>query len=168
MRTIEIEDDVYNHILRQITSIGESATEVLRRLLGLVPIKKEVNSRNGVTKIDDDQKLSSYLRNRRHMGGTATRVFLEILGFALQQKPDSNEKLVSFPKGRTRMYFARSEKEIARSGQSTHPKQIPGTSLWALTNTDTPEKRDTLRRALRLLGYSDAVAREAGESLGLL
>ena len=37
MKTIEVDEELYRYIARQTQHIGESASEILRRLLGLPP-----------------------------------------------------------------------------------------------------------------------------------
>src|SRR5207253_1262348 len=108
---------------RQTEVIGESASSILRRLLGISSANRRQVADNG--KPDQDQELSEFLQTPRLLGcRTATMRFLHILGFAYKQKPESFEKVLSFPSGRTRIYFAPSKEEIVRSGKSTHPKQI--------------------------------------------
>src|SRR5262249_12447721 len=139
VHTIEIEEDVYNYILRQTAVIGEPASSILRRLLGISPPGKTQVAENGNAKADQNQELSEFLRSSRLLGSrTATKRFLQILGFAFKQKPELFEQVLSFPTGRTRIYFARTKDEIEGSGKSTHPKRIPGAPFWVLTNTDTP------------------------------
>jgi negative regulator of replication initiation len=41
MKTIEIEDDVYALLLQNAEKIGESASEILRRLLEIPPQKRK-------------------------------------------------------------------------------------------------------------------------------
>jgi negative modulator of initiation of replication len=90
---------------------------------------------------------------------------LGILSFAYKQKSEAFERVLSLPGGRSRKLFGRSQQEVENSGTSTHPKQIPGTPYWVLTNSDTLHKRDTLMAVLRALDYGSEVVSEAGESL---
>ena len=68
-------------------------------------------------------------------------------------------------RGRTRKYFGRSAKEIAETGRRVHPRQIPNTPLWALTNASTYQKGQMLREALTALGYGWDAAVEASRRL---
>ncbi len=121
---------------------------------------------NGSCKVDQNQELSEFLQSSRLLGSrTATKRFLQILGFVFGQKPESFEKILAFPTGRTRIYFARTREEIERSGKSTHPKRIPGAPFWALTNTDTPQKRDILSTTLKALDYDTKVVNDAVEAI---
>lgn len=80
--------------------------------------------------------------------------FLYFLGAAYSQKRGEFETVLAI-QGRDRKYFAKSEGEIENSGQSTQPRNIPGSPYWVMTNSPTPQKRQMLRDALSLLGYSE-------------
>ncbi len=56
--------------------------------------------------------------------------------------------------GRDRLYFADNEAELAASGSSTKPKQIPGSPFWVMTNSNTTRKKMMLTKAASLLGYN--------------
>ena len=94
----------------------------------------------------------------------ATEKFLHILGFAFQEDPAKFEKLLEIS-GRRRKYFGRSKEDIEQSGRNPHPRPIYGSGYWAMTNADTRLKRDILRRALEVLGYSPDEIRTAVQAL---
>ncbi len=52
-----------------------------------------------------------------------------------------------------RLYFAHSEAELAASGSSTKPKQIPESPFWVMTNSNTTRKKMMLTKAAISLGY---------------
>jgi len=52
-----------------------------------------------------------------------------------------------------RLYFAHSEAELAASGSSTKPKQIPESPFWVMTNSNTTRKKMMLTKAAMSLGY---------------
>lgn len=68
-------------------------------------------------------------------------------------------------RGRNRLYFGRSRTEIAETGKSLHPQQIPGTEYWAMTNADTAQKQDIMGEAMKVLGYPADVIRQVRGSL---
>lgn len=156
MRPIEIEDDVYRHLLSNATEIGESASSILRRLLDL-----DDSSSNGGKKSDQlderSRKLRDFLDSGMPAGRNATARYLEILAFLHAENQSTFDRILAI-RGRKRRYFGRSRQEIAASGTSTHPKQIPSSSFWALTNADTAHKREILRQVLDVLGYQEPVA----------
>ena len=57
--------------------------------------------------------------------------------------------------GRDRLYFAHTEEELAASGSSTKPRQIPESPFWVITNSNTTRKKMMLTKAASSLGYSD-------------
>lgn len=85
---------------------------------------------------------------------------LEILSVAHRLKPTLFDKVLSI-RGRNRRYFAKTEAEIANSGNSTQPRNIPGTGYWVMTNSPTSQKREMLGQVLRLLGFSPHAIRDA-------
>ena len=68
-------------------------------------------------------------------------------------------------RGRDRLYFARSESELAESGSSTKPRQIPDSPFWVITNSNTTRKKMMLTEAATALGYSDSAAEKIRELL---
>lgn len=85
---------------------------------------------------------------------------LYILSAAYKLKPAYFKRLLSI-RGRNRSYFAESEKEITASGNSTQPRNIPGTGYWVMTNSPTSQKREMLEQALRLLEFSPEAIKDA-------
>ena len=56
-------------------------------------------------------------------------------------------------RGRDRLYFARSEHELAESGSSTKPRQIPESEYWVMTNSNTTRKKMMITEVAKALGY---------------
>lgn len=56
-------------------------------------------------------------------------------------------------RGRDRLYFARSENELAESGSSTKPRQIPESAFWVMTNSNTTRKKMMITEVAKALGY---------------
>lgn len=148
MRTIEVEEDVYAHI-KDAGEIGEAASSILRRLLGL----------NGRTVRPTGQSIALHefaaaMKEPNFVLQTsAVDKFLFFLGWAYADKKVAFEKILAI-RGRDRRYFAKSREEIEKSGNSTQPRKIPGSPFWVMTNSPTPQKKQMLRDALNLLGYS--------------
>jgi negative modulator of initiation of replication len=156
MPTLEIESDVYE-FLRMRADFGESPSAVLRRLHRLPNPPPHVGSAgSGLTSEprEVESPLAAFVRDERFRLKSATDKYLGILGFAFTRNPILATKVLGIG-GRRRSYFAKSREEIARSGKSTHPRPIPGTEYWAMTNADTRQKCQILRKALKVLGFSD-------------
>lgn len=154
MKTIEIEDDVYNFLLRNTNQIGESASQILRRLLG---IQKQEDMKVEESNTELSECINSTAFKAR---SKAIDKFLYILSFLYDRNPGKFKKVLELS-GNCRKYFALSRKELEESGRSVYPRQIPNTTFWVITNNDTPKKKRMLVDVLRLLDYSDAAVKEA-------
>jgi negative modulator of initiation of replication len=154
---IEIDDDIYEALRRSVRDFGETPTAVLRRVLDLpAPTKSPTPNPQAAANGSKARRLLDFVTEARFRSrGTATEKYLEILSVRHSESPDEFERILQVS-GRERRYFGRSRKEITDSGTSTHPRAIPGTEYWAMTNADTPQKREILGRVLRLLGFSSA------------
>lgn len=173
MKSIEIEEDVYQHLLSNTSRLGESASEILRRLLNLTGKGEAGIGVNRAGKGGGLKKSAATSTGRQYTGALAfiqeagfqaqTDVvgrFLYILSWLHGQSPDDFSKILSIS-GKRRKYFARSGQELDASGSSVYPKQIPGTGYWVVTNNDTPKKGRILGDVMRLLGYSKPDIEEA-------
>ena len=90
--------------------------------------------------------------------------FLLILA-ALYRAHDQHFNVVTDICGRDRLYFANSEEELAASGSSTKPRQIPDSPYWVITNSNTTRKKMMLTKAAASLGYSAADVEKIRELL---
>jgi negative modulator of initiation of replication len=81
--------------------------------------------------------------------------FLLILAALYRANPDDFKVVIEIC-GRDRLYFAHSEAELAASGSSTKPKQIPESPFWVMTNSNTTRKKMMLTKAATSLGYDVA------------
>ncbi|MGH8746750.1 MAG: hypothetical protein ACREUK_09695 [Burkholderiales bacterium] len=161
MRTIEVDDDVYFHIAQNTKEIGEPASSILHRLLGLS--KTTAMPTRG--KAGAGHELGAAMADSKFLMQTAAvDRFLYFLGVAYTQKRSDYEKVLAI-QGRDRKYFAKSKEDVEKSGNSTQPRNIPGTSYWVMTNSPTSQKRQMLRNALKLLDYSDAAISAATSTI---
>ena len=157
MHTIEIEQDIHDYLLSRVKVFGETASDVLRRELGLdcsistTPSPTSKNSHEFTEAIN-----SASFRMARGVVGK----FLELLAFAYRDKRSEFDVVLAL-QGRGRVYFAKSREEIEASGNSTQPKQIPDSPYWVMTNSPTPQKREMLREVLKALGYSESAINAA-------
>jgi negative modulator of initiation of replication len=165
MKTIEVEDDVYAYLLSQAQEIGEAATPILRRELGLKASGTLSAKLASPDRTPASRKLIAFVEDpmfSRHT--TAKDCYLAILSFLATQHKDAFDKVLTI-NGRNRVYFARTRQEISQSGTSTEPREVPNTSFWAMTNSPTEQKRDTMRRVLAALGYDSSVVREVAGTI---
>jgi negative modulator of initiation of replication len=165
MPVVEIEPDVYAFLRGKVRDFNETVSAVLRRELSLPkPDTAPPTAVETSLPIDAPTPLAEFIAGlKRQYRRTATAKFLAVLGFIHERDPKAFEKVLQFD-GRSRKYFARSRQEITSSGTSTHPKQIPGSDYWVMTNADTGQKRDMLRQVLKTLGYAGDDIRAAADA----
>lgn len=181
MKHIEIDEELYQHLASNTQYIGESASSIIRRLLSLPtdlseqktekPKKVEsvlvqtssaanVSEKSTIIQNNPAQNLPrtaesvfNYI-NKEELAtqrGVVGR-FLLILS-ALHRVHGEQFSAVIEIRGRDRLYFARSESELAESGSSTKPRQIPESSFWVMTNSNTTRKKMMITEAAKALGY---------------
>lgn len=150
MKTVELDEDVYLHIAKQTTEIGESASSILRRLLAVGSAVRT----EAVHTTTLEHELANFLQHP--MFGTSTtavsRMLMTFKEVHRQHEKDF-DKVLSI-QGRHRAYFAKSKQEILKSGTSTQPREIGGTGYWVMTNSPNQQKQQMVREVLSLFGYS--------------
>lgn len=183
MKYIEIDDELYAYIASQTKQIGESASDILRRLLlgeseskgPAVAAEAHAESAptalsNVVEEVSEPTTLSPAEVEIVADSGdlfdrvTATAIaehgkivdrFLFVLG-ALHRIHGPDFAKVEGIKGKNRLYFATSKAQLLESGSSTNPKNIPDSSFWVVTNNNTGKKLAMLKQTMVTLGYSDS------------
>jgi negative modulator of initiation of replication len=172
MKSIQIEDDLYHFIASQTQDIGESASEILRRLV--MPeslLKSELNP-------SVDEAANTYSLDKvgnatqsTELVCQAAAVFSELEGQQLQAIPKMVERWLlvlsiihkhntqQFIKvlgmsGRNRTYFATDKDTLLATGSSTNPKNVPGSDYWVITNNNTLKKINMLKEVAEQVGFS--------------
>ncbi len=180
MKTITIDDKLYAFIASQTKHIGESASDILRRILmedhGLVegePEKVDLSKPKQVSKaVSEINKVKqNKVREEHHEVVNASAVFnllsdkllneqmskverfLVILGALHNAHAKEFDRVLEI-KGKGRLYFAKNEQTLLASGSSTNPKAIPGSEYWVVTNNNTAKKRSMLAQTAQILGYN--------------
>lgn len=172
MKTIEISEDVYSFLLRQVSFIGEDASSILRRLLEINPPTVPSSGGRGAnfptppvsaapgiaqTPLQVPQGKVGVLLNdsRLRLERDVVQRFLHILGWLAREHPADFDGVTRIS-GRKRLYFSKSEASLKESGASVQPQKIPDTGYWVITNNDTPKKRRMLEDVLQMLHYPPA------------
>jgi negative modulator of initiation of replication len=161
MKTIEIDDDVFNYIKNKQQGF-ELPSVVLRRELRMAPDNSgrgRRRSRQNVFENFQYTEPSNVDECIQHPSFRAQREVVQKFLFTLSwlaKKHKEDFKRVFELRGRKRMYFAESPEAIADSGTKVMPQQIPDTNYWVVTNNDTPKKQRILYDVLHVLGYSVA------------
>ena len=180
MKTIEIDEELYHYIASQTQQIGESASEILRRLLlpdtaiavpvapvsqGTEPTKTEAGAKASAEPAANHQKVFDIL-SKQDLQAEQSVVgrFLIILS-ALARAHKHKFALVAEIKGRNRLYFGRKQADLLEAGSSTNPKPIPNSEFWVITNSNTTRKKMMLTEAALKLGYSQTEAEQIRDFL---
>ena len=156
MKTIEIDDELYQYIAGQTQRIGESASDILRRLLlGDNDVGLEQLAEPAVVEPVVNSNIFDLI-NRQDLQAESSVVgrFLFILSTLARAHKKQFAKVLEI-KGRKRLYFGHSAEELSEAGSSTNPKLIPNTDFWVITNSNTTRKKMMLTETALKLGYSE-------------
>lgn len=174
MKSIQIEDDLYHFIASQTQDIGESASDILRRLVmpeSLLNIEQanNIDATKPVFALDNGSASAS--AHSAEQICQASAVFSELEGQQLQAIPKMVERWLlvlsiihkyhtqQFSKvlgmsGRNRTYFATDKDTLLATGSSTNPKNVPGSEYWVITNNNTVKKINMLKEVAEQVGFS--------------
>ena len=164
MKSIQIDDDLYHFIASQTQDIGESASDILRRLV-MPGVAKPLSSNT----VEAIQSANTSV-NQSPSVCQAAAVFEELQGQQLHAISKMVERwllvlsiihkhhVVQFAKvlgmsGRNRTYFATEKDTLLESGSSTNPKNVPGSDYWVITNNNTVKKINMLKEVAHIMGF---------------
>ncbi|MBL4828410.1 MAG: replication initiation negative regulator SeqA [Aliivibrio sp.] len=181
MKKIELDEELYRYIASQTQHIGESASDILRRLL--LESKEGINPTAGVgignvsieaaaVVIEEPRSGISVSKDPVHSDNLnrvhEVRSLLISDEFAAQDKAIGRFMMVlselyridpqgfseaTEVKGRTRLYFADNINTLLESGKTTKPKSIPNTPFWVITNTNTGRKRQMVDQLMTKMSF---------------
>ena len=189
MKIIEVDEELYQYIASQTRSIGESASDILRRLLSL-PVHTSIVNALIITSAETDQKPKQAINGKEVNIKTTKKQsitainqivekvqtllnstefqeeskavvrFLAILRVLYRTNPESFAQATESLQGRTRVYFARDEATLLMAGNHTKPKQIPDTPYWVITNTNSGRKMLMLEGAMQSMELPETLIDE--------
>jgi len=179
MKTIEVDEELYRYIASQTRHIGESASDILRRLLledsnsqPVIPARPKAAQGIVVSKdagnlpqSEDRVKAMRSLLISDEFAGQERAIgrFMLVLSALYRIDPQAFTDATAI-KGRTRIYFADSEEKLLNSGKTTKPKAIPETPFWVITNTNTDRKRQMIEQLMQKMQFTqDIVEKVCGE-----
>ncbi|WP_058911676.1 replication initiation negative regulator SeqA [Entomohabitans teleogrylli] len=158
MKTIEVDDELYRYIASHTQHIGESASDILRRMLKVAASQPEQQAAAGAA-VKAPQPVPTAAARPATPARDRVRAMRELMlsdEYAEQKKAVNRFMLIlstlykldekAFHEateslhGRTRVYFAGDEQTLLKNGNQTKPKHIPGTPYWVITNTNTGRK----------------------------
>ncbi|WP_127347888.1 replication initiation regulator SeqA [Pseudidiomarina mangrovi] len=153
-KQIDIDDELYRYIASHTQHIGESASAILRRLLGFQQaIVPATPAPTNPTRTIFDVMSKADLAGQRSIVAR----FLYILSMLHRCHAQQFERVLQIT-GRDRKYFATVERELEEAGTSTNPKQIPDSDYYVVTNNNTTRKKMMLTQVALELGYNQTQA----------
>ncbi|WP_428772061.1 replication initiation negative regulator SeqA [Vibrio sp.] len=183
MKTIEVDEDLYRYIASQTQHIGESASDILRRLLdvdgkvsgqpavnhavtpaapsGLVVGKEAVQE----VQLDGVKEMRSLLISDEYAGlKKAIDRFMLVLSTLHRIDPDGFTEATQV-KGRKRVYFADNQETLLASGNTTKPKAIPASPFWVITNNNTSRKRQMVDQLMARMSFPADLIEKVANSI---
>lgn len=161
MKTIEVDEDLYRFIASRTQHIGESASDILRRLLALTPVASATLSRTDSAVLPtvpvSGECQPEALEQLLAQAGFAQKEsaidrFMLILWALYRLEPAAFTRATEI-KGRKRVYFAKSDEELQANGKTTKPRQVPDSPYWVISNTNTGRKRYIVAQLMAAMGY---------------
>jgi len=165
MKTIEVDDELYSYIASHTKHIGESASDILRRMLkfsaasqsapketrvvSAAPDLKPVNPAKDNVRAMRELLLSDEYADQKRAVNRFMLVLSTLYSLDAKAFADATESL----HGRTRVYFANDEKTLLQSGNQTKPKGVPGTPYWVITNTNTGRKCGMIEHIMQSMQF---------------
>ncbi|WP_048697041.1 replication initiation negative regulator SeqA [Erwinia piriflorinigrans] len=169
MKTIEVDEELYRYIASHTQHIGESASDILRRMLKFTagqsaPLtaaisatspsaKAEVRPQNPVRAVRELLLSDEYAEQKR-----AVNRFMLILSTLYSLDAKAFGAATESLHGRTRVYFAGNQQTLLESGTHTKPQHVPGTPYWVITNTNTDRKRSMVEHIMQSMQFPAELA----------
>ena len=154
MKTIEVDEELYRYIASHTQHIGESASDILRRMLKFTagqgapaapaagvsvkeaqPASREARPQDRVRAVRELLLSDEYAEQNK-----AVNRFMLVLSTLYRLDPAAFAEATASLQGRTRVYFEGDEHTLLQNGTHTKPKHVPGTPYWVITNTNTGRK----------------------------
>ncbi|MBJ9142965.1 replication initiation negative regulator SeqA [Citrobacter braakii] len=168
MKTIEVDDELYSYIASHTKHIGESASDILRRMLKLsaasqpvTPVVKEVRAVQAVVEAKPVNPVKDKVRAMRELllsdeyaeQKKAVNRFMLVLSTLYSLDQNAFAEATESLHGRTRVYFAADEQTLLKNGNQTKPKHVPGTPYWVITNTNTGRKCSMVEHIMQSMQF---------------
>ena len=172
MKTIEVDEELYRYIASNTRHIGESASDILRRLLRLeLPVEGEEPKVENAAEPSAEPQPQLGVGVEHMLKGeefaaleSAIDRFMHILSVLYQENPAAFSQANDI-KGRKRIYFADDEAALLASGNTTKPKAIAGSPYWVITNTNTGRKRNIVAQLMAAMGYAHGLIERVSQSI---
>ncbi|MEB4676852.1 replication initiation negative regulator SeqA [Enterobacteriaceae bacterium G50] len=173
MKTIEVDDELYRYIAAHTLHIGESASDILRRMLKFsaasqpvvaAPVAKAEVAPAQVAPVAEVKPVKTAKDKVRAMRELllsdeyaeqkkAVNRFMLILTTLYKLDNNAFAEATESLHGRTRVYFAANEQTLLKNGNQTKPKQVPETPYWVITNTNTGRKCSMVEHIMQIMQF---------------
>lgn len=154
MKTIEVDDELYRYIASHTQHIGESASDILRRMLRLDSPQHPVTSAAGDATTAAVAQITALLHSPAYQKqARAVHRFIQLLSQLYTLDPQTFSRTAGEMQGRKRRYFASDQQTLLANGVHTKPKAVPGTPWWVITNTNTARKRSMITRLMSAMQF---------------
>ncbi|MDP5291158.1 replication initiation negative regulator SeqA [Oceanimonas sp. CHS3-5] len=165
MKTIEVDEELYRYIASNTRHIGESASDILRRLLNL-DNKADAEPQPATAPVVTQGEGVRHMLESGTLAAqdSAIERFMTILSVLYRENPAAFAQ-ASDIKGRKRIYFADSEAALLAAGNTTKPRAIEGSPYWVITNTNTGRKRNIVAQLMAAMGYAHGLIERVSQSI---
>lgn len=164
MKNIEIDDDLYHFIAGNTQHIGESASDILRRMIFPESVAETVNKSDRADSTTAEPMLEHSCEAQTVIDELEKQQLLSIpkmverwllvLSVLHKHHPVGFAKVLGMS-GRNRTYFADNKETLLETGSSTNPKNVPGSTYWVITNNNTVKKINMLKEVAQVLGFTE-------------
>jgi negative modulator of initiation of replication len=190
MKTIDVDEALYRYIASHTRHIGESASQILRRMLNFtegtpaapaIELPQKRKSEKNKVKVGDQQILAAKALQAKNTQEQVIRTlvasdyyctqtwtvnrFLLLLSALYSANPENFTQSISTLHGRKRLYFSQVESTLLENGQHTKPKLIPNTPYWVITNTNHSRKRSMLEHIMINMQFSNELIKDVCDVL---
>ncbi|OTQ79550.1 hypothetical protein [Gilliamella apis] len=157
MKTIEIDEELYQFIAGQTKHIGEDASSILRRLLNFnqpqMTKADPILAKQNHYPIFNDLLTSDTFSNEKSIISR----FLLLLGALYNYNPALFSIAATSLHGSKRQYLAKDKQSLETSGKNTKPREIIGTPYWVISNTNTARKLYIIESIMSDMGISESM-----------
>ncbi|MCO6545292.1 MAG: hypothetical protein J6564_05585 [Gilliamella sp.] len=157
MKTIEIDEELYQFLAGQTKHIGEDASSILRRLLNISQstlIKKQtITQKENHYPLFNDLLTSDAFTNEKSIISR----FILLLSALYNYNPALFAIAATSLHGSKRKYLAKDKQLLETSGKNTKPREIIGTPYWVISNTNTARKLYIIESIMSDMGISETM-----------
>lgn len=163
MKTIEVEDNIFEALEARAIGFGASPSTVIEGLLNIARI--EITKKNDPSEQENEHHpLLQLIAAPEYRTSNGKEKYFAVLRYLYKNHKSNLDRLLSYRRG-TRINFAVDPRAIEESGKDTKPQRLEGTPLYVMTNLNHPDKRAILQDILPLYPFPMSVIRAVIQSI---